>query len=44
MDILPERLTDAGNGKKYGEGYRIVYFENIINIPSVLIAKQLKDL
>ena len=22
MDILPEILTDAGNGKKYGEGYR----------------------
>lgn len=28
MDILPEKLTDAGNGKKYSEGYRIVYFEN----------------
>ncbi len=28
MDILPEILTDAGNGKKYGGGYRIVYFEN----------------
>ena len=28
MDILPEILTDAGNDKKYGEGYRIVYFEN----------------
>lgn len=28
MDISPEKLIDAGNGKKYGEGYRIVYFEN----------------
>ena len=28
MDILPEKLTDARNSKKYGEGYRIVYFEN----------------
>lgn len=25
--ILPEKLKDAGCGKKYDEGYRIVYFE-----------------
>lgn len=25
--ILPEKLIDAGCGKKYDEGYRIVYFE-----------------
>ena len=28
MNISPEELVDAGNGKKYGKGYRIVYFEN----------------
>lgn len=28
MNILTEELADAGNGKKYVEGYRIVYFEN----------------
>ncbi len=28
MNILTEKLADAGNGKKYVEGYRIVYFEN----------------
>lgn len=27
MRILPEKLIDAGCGKKYDEGYRIVYFE-----------------
>ena len=40
MDILPEKLTDAGNGKKYGEGYRIVYFEKDDRYPLVLIVKQ----
>ena len=28
MNILPEKLAAAGNGKKYGKGYRIVYFDN----------------
>jgi hypothetical protein len=28
MNILSEKLIDAGDGRKYGEGYRIVYFEN----------------
>ena len=28
MSILSKKLVDAGNGKKYEEGYRIVYFEN----------------
>lgn len=28
MNILTEKLADVGNGKKYVEGYRIVYFEN----------------
>ena len=28
MNISHEKLIDAGNGRKYGEGYRIVYFEN----------------
>ena len=27
MRILPKKLIDAGCGKKYDEGYRIVYFE-----------------
>lgn len=27
MRILSEKLIDAGCGKKYDEGYRIVYFE-----------------
>ncbi len=27
MKILSEKLIDAGCGKKYDEGYRIVYFE-----------------
>ena len=26
MNVLPEELVDAENGKKYDEGYRIVYF------------------
>lgn len=26
MDVLLEKLVDAENGKKYDEGYRIVYF------------------
>ena len=26
MNVLLEKLVDAENGKKYGEGYRIVYF------------------
>lgn len=28
MNISPLELVDAGNGKKYDDGYRIVYFEN----------------
>ncbi len=28
MNILTKELADIGNGKKYVEGYRIVYFEN----------------
>lgn len=27
MRILPKKLIDAGCGKEYDEGYRIVYFE-----------------
>ncbi len=27
MNISTEKLTDAGNGSQYDEGYRIVYFE-----------------
>lgn len=27
MGVLSEKLIDAGCGKKYDEGYRIVYFE-----------------
>ena len=28
MSISHDQLVYAGNGRKYGEGYRIVYFEN----------------
>ena len=27
MRISPDKIIDAGCGKKYGEGYRIVYIE-----------------
>lgn len=28
MNISQEQLVDAGNGRKYDDGYRIVYFKN----------------
>lgn len=28
MNILPEKLIDGGNCRKYDEWYRIVFFEN----------------
>lgn len=28
VNISHDQLIDAGNGKKYNNGYRIVYFEN----------------